>query len=148
MTSFRRLPPVLRMASLLRPLFPLGLFAAFALIITAGAWSSSHAGVYASRVVVIALNLSLLGLGCTLVVRVYNLRFRQAGREPFPLESWQSQVRTILALAAIPVCTLVLAIVIPPAAGAFELVFPASLIGVFVCLAVALSMGISRGVGA
>lgn len=148
MTRFRRLPPVLRMASLLRPLFPLGLFVAFALIITAGVWSSGHEGVYGSRVVVIALNLSLLGLGCTLVVRVYNARFRQPGREPFPLESWQSQVRTTLMLTAIPVCTLVFALVIPPTAGAFELVFPASLIGVFVCLAVALSMGIGQGVGA
>lgn len=142
MTGFRRLPPVLRVASLLRPLFPLGLFGALGLGLTAGQWSFAHLGApYASRVGVIALNLSLLGVGCTLVVHVYNSRFRQPGREAYPLESWQSQVRTILALAAIPVCALVLTLVIPPTASAFQFVFPVSIIGAFVCLGVTLSMG-------
>ena len=145
MTGFRRLPPVLRVASLLRPLFPLGLFVAFLYMVSAGAWPSAHVGVDASRVAVIAVNLGVLGLGCSAVVHIYNSRFRQLDRATFPLESWQSQVRNILALAVIPVCALVMAIVIPPTARAFQLVFLASIIGAFVCLAVTLSMGASDG---
>lgn len=69
MNSGRQLPPALCVASLLRLLFPLGLFATFAFIATAGQWSSAHMGIYASHVAVIAVNLSLLSLGCSLVVR-------------------------------------------------------------------------------
>lgn len=141
MTGFRRLPPVLRVASLLRPLLPLGLFVGLALLVTAGTWPHGPAVAYALRIAVIALNLGVLGLGCSVIVHVYNSRFRQPGREPFSLESWRSQVRAILAMAAIPVCALVLALVILPTARAFQFVFPVSLIGVFVCLAVALVIG-------
>ncbi len=144
MSSFRSLPPVLRMASLLRLLFPLGLVATFAYLVTAGVWSSAHLGIYASRVEVIAVNLSLVGLGSSLVVRTYRARVRQPGRGPFPLESWQSQVRTILALIAVPVCALVLAVVISPTTGAFQLVFPVSIIGAIMFLVAAYSMGIVR----
>ena len=140
MTSFRRLPPVLRVASLLRPLGPFGLFVAFAYMVSAEAWSSAHEGLYAGRVAVIAINLAVVGLGCNAVVRVYNSRFRQPDRATFPLASWQSQVRTMLALTIIPVAALVLAMVIPPTARAFQLVFPASIVGAVVCLAVTLSM--------
>lgn len=143
MTSLRHLPPVLRVASLLRPLFPLGLFVTFAYLISAGAWTSAHDGLYAARVGVIAINLGVVGLGCSAVVYVYNARFRQPDRTTFPLTSWQSQVRTMLALTIMPVVALVMAMVIPPTASAFQLVFPASIIGGVVCLAVTLSMGVS-----
>lgn len=143
MTSFRRLPPVLRAVSLLRPLCPLGLFVAFAYTASVGTWSSAHEGLSASRVAVIAINLGVVGLGCSAVVYIYNSRFRQPDRATFPLASWQSQVRTMLALTIIPVAALVLAVAIPPTARAFELVFPASIIGAIVCLAVALSVGAS-----
>ena len=141
MNTFRRLPPVLRLASLLRPLFPLGLFAG-AFLVTAGEWSSAHWGVYADHLAIIAVNLSLLGLGCSLVVRTYIARVRQLGRGPFWLESWQSQVRTILAVTAAPACALVLAVIISPTVRAFQFVFPASILGAIVFLGVALAMGI------
>ncbi len=143
MSNFRRLPPVLRVASLLRPLFPLGFSAVFVYLVTAGWWSSAHLVVFASRAAVIAGNLLLVGLGCSLVVRRYNSRFRQPSREPFPLASWQSQVRALLALEALPLCALVLALVISPTVRAFQVVFPVTLIGAVVFLAVALSMGVS-----
>lgn len=144
MNSFRRLPPVLRVASLLRLLFPLGLLATSALLVTAGHWSSAQVGIYVSRLAIIAANLSLLGLGCSLVVRTYLVRVRQPGGEPFPLASWHSQVRTILALTAVPVCALVLAVIISPTVSAFQFVFPASIIGAIMFLVVALSMGLGR----
>lgn len=145
MRSFRSLPPVLRVASLLRLLFPLGLFATVMFPVTASLWTTSaRMGIYASQVVVIAANLSLLGLACGLVVRAYNARVRQPVRRPFPLDSWRNQVGMILALAALPVCALVLAVVIPPTARAFQIVFPASLLGAIVFLVVALSTGIAQ----
>lgn len=148
MTSFRRLPPVVRVASLLRPLFPLGLFVTLAYMVSVGAWSSAHAGLSAGRVAVIAINLAVVGLGSSAVVRVYTARFRQPDRVTFPLASWQSQVRTMLALTIIPIGALVLALVIPPTARAFQLVFPASILGAVVCLAVTLSVGASEEAGA
>lgn len=148
MANFRRLPPVLRVASLLRPLFPLGLFAAVALMVAAGAWSSGQEMVWSSRMEVIAVNLGVLGLGSSLVVHAYNSRLRHLGAEAVPLASWQGQVKTLLALATIPVCAIVMAVVISPTVDAFQFVFPASLVGVFVCVAVAVVLGFGRKVGA
>jgi hypothetical protein len=139
------LPPVLRVASLLRLLFPLGLFATLMFPVTASLWTASaRMGIYASQVAIIAVNLILLGLACGLVVRAYNARVRQPVMRPFPLDSWQSQARAILALAALPVCALVLAVVIPPTASVFQIVFAVSLLGAIVFLVVALSTGIAR----
>jgi hypothetical protein len=145
MNSFRQLPPVLRVASLLRLLFPLGLVATFAYLVTAGLLSSAHVEVDASRLAIIAVNLSLLGLGCALVVRTYRARIRQQGRGSFPLESWQSQVRTILALTAVPVCALVLVVIISPTSRAFQIVFPVSIIGAITLPVVAFSIGMGIG---
>ena len=144
MSRFRGLPPVLRVASLLRPLFPLGLVATVAYLLTTRVWSSAQVGVYVSRVAIIAVNLSLVGLGGSLVVRAYRARVRQPGGGPLQLESWQSQVRTMVALTGVPVCVLVLTVIISPTIGAYQIVFPVSIIGAFVFLAVALSMGIVR----
>lgn len=150
MSSFRGLPPVLRVASLLRLLFPPGLVATFAYFVyvaTAGRWSSAHMGIYVSRVAIIAVNLTLLGLGSSIVVRTYMAHVRQLGRGPFRLESWQSQVRAILALTAVPVCALVLAVIISPTVDAFQFVFPVSIIGAIMLPVVAFSMGMGIGRG-
>ncbi|HEX5159857.1 MAG TPA: hypothetical protein VFW17_21795 [Ktedonobacterales bacterium] len=67
------------------------------------------------RVVALGMNLSLLGLASVLVVRVYCLRFREPGdRKTFPLSSWQSQVRLMTLLGALPLCGLVVALILPP----------------------------------
>src|SRR5262249_23557670 len=47
---------------------------------------------------------------CFYAVTRYSTRFRQPDRRPFPLDSWQSQVRAILLLAALPLCALALAV--------------------------------------
>lgn len=140
MVGFLRLPPVLRVASLLGLLCPLGAFAGFALAITAGLWFPGSWVARSFSVAVIAVNLGVLGLGCSGVVHIYNSRFRQPGGDSLPLETWQSQVRIILALAAIPGCASVLALVIPPTASAFQFVFPVSLVGIFVCAVALLVM--------
>lgn len=144
MHPLRHLPPVMHVASLLRLLFPLGLFAAFACLATTRLWPSAHWGVYAVRVAIVAVNLSLVGLACILVVHTYLVRVRQFGTDPIPLASWQSQVQTIMALTAVPVCALVLAAVISPTVRAFQVVFPVSIVGAIVFLVVALSLEIGR----
>lgn len=136
MRYFRRLPPVLRVASLLGLLFPLALIVAFMTLLITSLSSSHQSGVYASRVAVIALNLGVLGVACTSAVYTYSRRFREPDKRPYPLDSWQSQVRAILLAAALPICAIALAIIIPPTSLAFEIVFPVSIIGAGVSLAV------------
>jgi hypothetical protein len=136
MRNFRRLPPVLRVASLLGLLFPLGMMVAFTMALVTTRSSSPQAGVYASRVAVIAANLGAVGMASAFVVNTYCLRFRPLSRQPFPLESWKSQVRAILMPAVAPIGAMVLATVIPPTSSAFQIVFPISIIGVGVCLVV------------
>lgn len=45
----------------------------------------------------------------------YSARFRRPGRGPFPLDSWQSQVRAFVLLAALSMCALALALFAPRA---------------------------------
>ena len=128
MRYFRRLPPLLRLASLLGLLFPLAALALLLPLLFSGLWSFpwfpqvpsdfGRRGIMA----IIAFNLVLLGGACTNVVNTYSMRFRQPDRGPFPLSSWQSQVRAIVLLAALPSCALALALFIPPTPPALFLV--------------------------
>jgi len=124
MRYFRRLPPLLRVASLLGLLFPLASILLFAELFA----TSLSSSVDSSRVAMIALNLAMLGGACSVAVTTYSTRFRQPDPEPFPLSSWQSQVRTLVLLAALPSCALVLAVFIPSTALAFALVFLVSIL--------------------
>jgi hypothetical protein len=136
MRYFRRLPPLLRVASIVGLLFVLTDLALLILLINSFVMdllsSSPHASRGVSRVGAIALNLSLLSLACSIVVNSYSRRFRQPDRGPFPLGSWQSQVRAILLLSALPLCAITLALFIPPTFLAFGVVFLLSLLALFV----------------
>lgn len=135
MSNFRRLPPVLRVASLLRLLFPLALMAVFFGSRILHQWTSPQSSLYISRGAVIAINLGIVGMACTRAVRTYSMRFRQQGSGPFALDTWQSQVRAILLPAAVSICALVLAVAIPPTVRTFQIVFPISIVGAGVFLA-------------
>ncbi|MGO8947081.1 MAG: hypothetical protein ACLQUY_05345 [Ktedonobacterales bacterium] len=131
MRYFRRLPPLLRVASL-GLLFPL----VFLLLPLNSFFEmmgpSPTASEYADRLLVIGLNLGTVGIACFFVVQSYTECFRQPGAPgPFPLESWQSQVRAFMLAAALPIGALVLAVIISPTSRAFQIVFPVSLLGVF-----------------
>ncbi len=135
MRDVRRRPLLVRVAGLLSFLFLLtGL-----VLIVGGFWaflsSSPRAPVDSSRLSVIAQNLILLGLACTFVVNRHTLRFRRRDREPFPLDSWQNQVRAFVVVAALPMCALVLAVVIPPTSLAWVGVFLISAMAAFVLVA-------------
>jgi hypothetical protein len=87
------------------------------------AWfSSSQSTLDSVRVGVITTNLIVLSFTCTSTVVIYRARFRYPDRGPFLLDSWQ--MRVIALVAALSICTLVLAVVLPPTAVAFVYVFP------------------------
>jgi hypothetical protein len=129
MRDFPRLPPPLRVVNLLGLLCLLASFLLFAhLFVTFLAALSPDSW----RVLMIAINLLILSGTCFTVVRSYRVRSAQSDRGPFPLHSWQSQVRAIGLWTALPLCALALAVVIPPTADAFGMVFPASMLAAVV----------------
>jgi len=135
------LPPLLRVVSIVGLLF---LLAAIALMINSfvtGLSSSPHAYRDASRVEAIALNLLWLSLACSFAVNSYSARFRRPDGGPFPLDSWQSQVRAIVLLSALPLCGIALALVIPPTALAFGVVFPIGMLAAVVSLGAWITVG-------
>jgi hypothetical protein len=131
MRYFRRLPPLLRVASLLGLLFYLTALALLINYLVTGLYAHRDP----SRVPIIALNLLWLGSACSFAVNGYSTRFRRSDRGPFPLDSWQSQVRAIALLSALPLCGIALALVIPPTSLAFVVVFPISLLAAVVVIA-------------
>jgi hypothetical protein len=135
MRSFRRLPPLLRVASLLGLLFYLTTLALLTDSCIMFLSSFPHAYQDSSPMFIIALNLLWLGSACVFAVNGYSTRFHRSDRGPFPLDSWQSQVRAIALLSALPLCGIVLALVIPPTSLAFVVVFPISLLAAVVVIA-------------
>jgi hypothetical protein len=79
---------------------------------------------------VIALNLGMLGMACSIVVQTYSTRFRWLDAGLFLLDSWQSQLRALLMVTVLPLCALVLAVVTLPTQP--TVVFPISLLAGFV----------------
>jgi len=69
------------------------------------------------RVLAIALSAIMLADACVLVVRIYCLRFREPHRESFPLDEWQSQLRAVAVMGAVPLVGLVVALVLPSVPG-------------------------------
>ena len=135
MRIFRRLPPLLRVASILGLLFPLASIAVLLGLVSTILPSFPQWPVDAFRVLVIGLTLGMLGGACSFAVNVYSTRFRRSDRGPFPLASWQSQVRAIVLLAILPICALALAVVIPPTALAWVVVLFFTVIAAVVLLA-------------
>jgi hypothetical protein len=135
MHYFRRLLLLLRMLSILGlacilasiPLYGM----ATGVVPSFLEWSMSD-----SRAVGIALDLDILGGACTFVVNMYALRFRRPGRAIYPLDSWQSQARWMLLLAALPLAALAAAIFssVTPVLNLF-LVVPPTLLGAGALLA-------------
>ncbi len=135
MRNYRRLPPLLRVASLVGLLLALTSLNLLVEVLFASLSPVPHWSADAIRRLVIALNLGMLGGACSFAVNTYSIRFRGSGRGPFPLDSWQSQVRAIVLVAALPICALALAVVIPPTARAWVVVSVMSVLAAFVSLA-------------
>lgn len=111
---FRRLPPVLRVAAIYGLL---SILAGLAILLSPLlVWFHSFSPPpfwLSSRVLDICLNLLAIGNASTLVVNAYCLRFRHAAPIPALFNSWSTQVRAIALLVGLPLCTLVVALVIP-----------------------------------
>jgi hypothetical protein len=120
--KFRRLPPLLRVMAIIGLLLPLATIVLLTPILVTAQATAAWPAAY-TRVQAIAASLGMLGLCCTLVVASYRMRFRCSGRGPFRLDSWPHQLRTLLLLAALPLCVLAWAVLIPPTQPGFGNVF-------------------------
>ncbi len=109
MRNIRRLPPLLRVVSILGYLFSLTAIALLIVSLVTDLLAFPHAHGVLSLVGTIGSNLFWLGLACSLVVSTYSTRFRRPDGRPFPLDSWQSQVRAIGLLSVLPLCGIALA---------------------------------------
>ena len=82
------------------------------------AWSSPSqlpSGFF--RVLAMALSVGMLAGACILVVRIYCLRFREPHRDSFPLDAWQSQLRAVAVMGAVPLVGLIVALALPSVPG-------------------------------
>ncbi len=125
MRDFRSLPFHLRVVSLLGLLCLLAFSLLFSNLLFVTILSSLSPDSW--RILLMAVNLLILGWTCLTVVRIYRARMAQSDGGPFPVSSWQRQVRAIVLWTALLLCALALAVFIPPAAAAFGLVFPVSM---------------------
>ena len=144
MRYFRRLPPLLRVASLLGLLFVLAslIVGIAALIVGIEAFTSSPSSAPPAdsfRLLLIGLNLGMLSGACSFTVNTYSLRFRRPDKGLFPLESWQSQVRAISLLAALPLGALVVALVLPLGFATVFLTLGITLVAAIVVLGASVS---------
>jgi hypothetical protein len=116
-------------------LFPL---AAIAVLIEAVLSSLSAVplswSVGSGRLLVVGLNLVILGGACSFAVNTHSLRFDRPDGGPFPVESWQSQVRAIARLAALPLGALVVVLVLPVSVHTNFLAAGITLLAAFVLL--------------
>src|SRR5260370_42440786 len=117
MLIFCRLPPLLRVASLFGLRCSLASITLLVSALVRSLRSLPKSSPDFGREVVIGLNLVMLGGACSFAVNTYSTRFRRPDRGPFPLASWQSQALAIVLPAALPICALALAVVIPPTAS-------------------------------
>ncbi len=125
MRDFRRLPPLLRVV------YGLGLLVIIAGLILFIVLIVSHMVFIA--MVFIAMNLTMLGQACFIVVYTYT---HSPDSRLFPLHSWRSQAIAIALLAALPLCAIILTASIPSAKDTAQVVGIISLIeAVGLCLA-------------
>jgi hypothetical protein len=138
MRYFRRLPPLLRVASLLAVLFPLASLVLLVALMLVSLRTFPHTSVtFFLRMLVLGLNLSLLSGACSFAVRTYTMRFRRPDSGLSLFDSWQRQVGAIAGLAVLPLCAITLALVSPSTPPVdFELVFLAFAVSVLAALVV------------
>jgi heme/copper-type cytochrome/quinol oxidase subunit 1 len=129
MRYFRRLPPLLRVASILGLLFSLASIVTLISALYTSLQTFPESPPDFRHVVGIGINLTMLGAACSSAVNIYNRRFRKPDRGHSPLSTWQRQVWAIVLLAALPSFALALALfapIIPPVSfyplpGTFDL---------------------------
>ncbi len=124
MTSFRRLPPFLRA---LRVFWMLALLAAMGVL----TWtflatrSADQAGASRgwNRGMALFMAFFLLSMVGNEMFLAYNLRVERPARRALWPDTWQAQLKVTLALAALPLCSLVFTLLVPPSSSLFPQVF-------------------------
>ena len=129
MRAIRRLPP------LLRALWVLQLLTLLAGTGVLAWWFPNLHGddpSLGSHVAAFFLALLLLVLACTLMIAAYNMRFERPGRSaPWP-DSWQVQLTVVLALATLPLCSLVFALLAPTSPSMYDMLFALQILSILV----------------
>ena len=125
MTPFRRLPPFLRavwVLALLSLLAALGVMT-WTYLATRGEDQSAARREW-NQGTAIGWSLLVLGLACLPLLLAYNARFaRRPTRRALWPGAWQTQLKVVLALAALPLSSLVFALLVPPSSSLFPQVF-------------------------
>lgn len=132
--NFRRLPPLLRVVSIVGVVFILGSLALSTVLVLHVQPFFPLSAVDTSRIQLVSINLGMLGVIGAMVITNYTMRFRQMGGTQFPLDTWKSQSIAILVMAALPLCGLVLALVIPPSLKVYGIAFGISILGGWLAL--------------
>lgn len=132
MRSLRRLPPVLRVLAVMSPLAFLA-----SLAVATWAWRlGQEGGKLSEQLNLVMLSLLGLGMACNWPVTIYNVRstpFRRARRWTAWLDAWQGQLLSALGLGALPIATIVAALVISPTSPLFSIAFVFTLLSLLVC---------------
>jgi hypothetical protein len=112
---FHRLPPLLRVVSIMGVLLPLASVAVLGPLLIVGwnAFPPNGAGYF--RAMAIAMNGIVLALPCLFAVNLYCLRFVEPSRRAFTLRSWPRQVGVFVLLAALPLGGIAVALILPSA---------------------------------
>src|SRR5258706_2094637 len=137
MRSFRRLPPLLRAVS---GLAQLSLLAAvgvmtWTILATRGEEQSAARREW-NQGTAIGWSLWVLGMACLPLLLAYNARFARRPTRRAPLtDAWQTQLNVALALAALPFCTLVCALLIPSTSALFQVVYALGFLSLVVLMA-------------
>ncbi|HEV2458524.1 MAG TPA: hypothetical protein VGS80_09170 [Ktedonobacterales bacterium] len=116
---FRRLPPLLRVAGGVGLMCLPAAIILYTTVLLTQLSTFPHWPVYVLRLQAIAIDLGVLGYACALVLHRYTTRLRRPARGLFALDSWQRQARALLLVAALPLCALAWAVIIPPTEVAF-----------------------------
>jgi len=124
MQSFRRLPPFLRAMSGLGQLAILAALGVLTWTFLA-ARGADQAGASRgwNRGMALFMALLLLSMACSVTLAAYNRRFEHPPRRALWPDAWQTQLKVVLALAALPLSSLVFALLVPPSSSLFPQVF-------------------------
>lgn len=132
--NFRHLPPLLRVVSIVGVLLILASLALSTVLVFHIQPFFPQSDADASRLQLVSLNLGLLGLIGAMLLTNFNMRMRQLGGTPFPLDTWRSQMLALMVLTALPLCGLLLALVLSPALKTYGIAFGISVLGMWVAL--------------